>query len=95
MISDLINTVVSFEKGIDSMRLFSVRTKTKKKKTEDFEKGIKNWRRSFWYGQVKRIKGARKRRLPGYSNRHTDALRNTSKKSLGTNIYRPKCFFDC
>lgn len=32
MISDLINTVVSFEKGIDSMRLFSVRTKTKKNK---------------------------------------------------------------
>ena len=93
MISNLINTVVSFEKGIDSMRLFGVRTKTKK--TEDFEKGIKNWRRSFWCGQVKRIKGARKRTLPGYSNSHTDALRNTCRKSLGTNIYHPKCVFDC
>lgn len=45
MTSDPVNTVVSFEKGIDSMRLFGVRTKTIK--TEDFEKGIKNWRRSF------------------------------------------------
>ena len=48
------------------MRLFGVRTKTIK--TEDFEKGIKNWRRSFWCGQVKRIEGARKRRLPGFSS---------------------------
>ena len=66
MFSDPVNTVVSFEKGVDSMRLFGVRTKTIK--TEDFEKGIRNWRRSFWCGQVKRIKGARKRRLPGYSS---------------------------
>ena len=66
MISDLINAVVSFEKGIDSMRLFGVRTKTLK--TEDFGKGIRNWWRSFWCGPVKRIKGARKPRLPGYSS---------------------------
>ena len=66
MTSDPVNTVVSFEKGIDSMRLFGVRTKTIK--TEDFEKGIKNWRRSFWCGQVKRIEGSRKRRLPGFSS---------------------------
>ena len=66
MTSDPANTVVSFEKGIDSMRLFGVRTKTIK--TEDFEKDIKNWRRSFWCGQVKRIEGARKRRLPGFSS---------------------------
>lgn len=39
MISDLINTVVSFEKGIDSMRLFGVRTKTKK--TEDLKRVLK------------------------------------------------------
>lgn len=66
MTSDPVNTVVSFEKGINSMRLFGVRTKTIK--AEDFEKGIKNWRRSFWCGQVKRIEGARKRRLPGFSS---------------------------
>ena len=93
MTSDPVNTVVSFEKGIDSMRLFGVRTKLIK--TEDFEKGIRNWWRSFWCGQVKRIKSARKHRLPGYSNRHTDALRNRPRKSLGTHIYRPKCVLDC
>ena len=41
MTSNPVNTVVSFEKGIDSMRLFGVRTKLIK--TEDFEKGIRNW----------------------------------------------------
>ena len=66
MTSDPVNTVVSFEKGIDSMRVFGVRTKTIK--TEDFEKGIKNWRLSFWCGQVKQVEGVRKRRFPGYSS---------------------------
>ena len=41
MTSDPVNTVLSFEKGIDSVRLFGVRTKLIK--TEDFEKGIRNW----------------------------------------------------
>ena len=41
MTSDPVNTVLSFEKGIDSMRLFGVRIKLIK--TEDFEKGIRNW----------------------------------------------------
>ena len=39
MTSDPVNTVVSFEKGIDSMRVFGVRTTTIK--TEDFEKVLK------------------------------------------------------
>ena len=61
MFSDPVNTVVSFEKGIDSIRLFGVRTKTIN--TEDFVKGIRNWRRYFWCGQVKRIKGRSKTQI--------------------------------
>lgn len=79
MTSDPVKTVVSFEKGIDSMRLFGVRTKTK---TEDFEKGIKNWRRSFWCGQVKRIEGAQKRRLPGYSSMALEEAHRCTEKHV-------------
>ena len=47
MISDLINTVVSFEKGIDSMRLFGVRTKTKKKERRILKRVLKTGDDSF------------------------------------------------